>query len=152
MIAIAQTVRFSRAGTFPDRAGQRRRRPGQSMVELAIAMPFMLLLLLGTIDLGRMFFDYIEIRNAVREGAAYAARHPTDTAGAQSRVTGHGSFAAGATVTGPAISGSCNSLTGSGQVTMTASRTFTPLTTSFLSRWGLGSVNLSATATMRCMN
>jgi Flp pilus assembly protein TadG len=151
MIAIARMVRPDRTRTSSDRPG-RRCRLGQSMVELAIAMPFMLLLMLGTIDLGRMFFSYVEIRNAVREGAAYASHNPTDTAGAQARVTGHGDFAAGATVTGPTISGSCNSLTGSGQVTMTATRTFTPLTTSFLSNWGLGSVNLGASATMRCMN
>ena len=151
MIAIARTVRLDRTRTTPDRPGRRQRRPGQSMVELAVALPFMLLLMLGTIDLGRMFFDYVEIRNAVREGAAYASRNPTDSGGAQSRVTGHGSFAAAATVSGPTFSGSCNTPGGIGQVTITANRTFTPLTTSFLSTWGLGSVNLSASATMRCM-
>lgn len=151
MIAILRTIRRARTRTSPAQPGRGRRRPGQSLVELAVALPFVLLLMLGTVDLGRMFFDYIEIRNAVREGAAYASRNPTDTAGAQSRVTGHGSFAAGATVSGPSFSGSCTTAGGTGSVTMTATRTFTPLTTSFLSNWGLGSVNLGATATMRCL-
>ena len=57
-----------------------RRETGQSIVELALTLPVLLLLLLGTVDVGRVFFDYIEMRNAVSEGATYASRHPTDTA------------------------------------------------------------------------
>lgn len=132
-------------------ARHRRKSRGQSLVELAVALPILLLLMLGTLDLGRMFFDYIEMRNAVREGAAYAARYPTDSAGAQSRVTSHGSFVASATVGAPSFSGNCTTAGGTGTVTMTATKTFNPITTSFLSGFGLGSVTLSASATMRCL-
>jgi len=59
------------------------------LTELAVVMPMLLLILLGTIDLGQMFFGYIEMRNAVREGTAYAARNPADTAGAVKRVKDH---------------------------------------------------------------
>lgn len=128
-----------------------RKSRGQSLVELAVALPILLLLMLGTLDLGRMFFDYIEMRNAVREGAAYAARFPTDSAGAQSRVTSHGGFVASATVGAPSFSGNCTTAGGTGTVTMTATKTFNPITTSFLSGFGLGSVTLSASATMRCL-
>src|SRR5687768_5746312 len=128
-----------------------RRRQGQSLVELGVALPFVLLLMLGTLDLGRMFFDYIELRNGVREAAAYGSRNPTDTAGIKSRVTSHGDFAAGATVSEPAFTGSCTTVGATGAVTVAATRTFVPITTSFLDDWGLGSVNLAADATMRCL-
>jgi hypothetical protein len=108
--------------------------------------------MLGTIDLGRMYFDYIELRNAVREGAAFGSRHPDDPAGARVRVTNHGDFASLATVSGPTFSGDCMSPGGTGSITMSAARTFTPFTTSFLSGFGLGSVDLRASATMRCLS
>jgi Flp pilus assembly protein TadG len=131
---------------------RRSRRPkGQSLVELAITLPFALLLMLGTLDVGRMFFDYIELRNAVREGAAYASRFPTDSSGAQSRVSAHGNLASSATITGPSLGGNCTTIGGTGTATMSATKTFTPITTSFLAGFGLGSVTLSSSATMRCL-
>jgi hypothetical protein len=48
---------------------------------MALVLPLMMLLLLMAIDFGRIFFSYIQITNAAREGAAYAALSPTDTAG-----------------------------------------------------------------------
>jgi len=46
---------------------------GQSLVELAISLMFLLLLVAGTVDLGRAFFAYIALRDAAQEGAAYAS-------------------------------------------------------------------------------
>lgn len=131
------------------RVGRRRR--GQSLVELGVALPFLLLLMLGTLDLGRMFFDYIELRNAVREGAAYGSRFPADTAGVGPRIRGHGSFVAGATIDGPYVDAGCLVPGGKGRIRVGASQTFTPITTSFLDNWGLGSVKLAAESTMRCL-
>ena len=53
---------------------------GQSMVELALVLPLLVLLMLIAIDFGRIYFSYIEINNAAREGAKYGAQAPTDTA------------------------------------------------------------------------
>jgi Flp pilus assembly protein TadG len=50
-------------------------------VEFAFGVPLLLFLLLGTLDLGQLFFDYVQLRNAVREGAAYGSRTPLDEAG-----------------------------------------------------------------------
>jgi len=61
--------------------------PGQSLIELALALP---LLLLGTIDLGRLCEDYTDLKGAVRDGAGYGAYHPKDTAGIRARVVNHG--------------------------------------------------------------
>lgn len=46
---------------------------GQQLVELALALPFLLLILLGTLDLGRAFHTQIALTNAAREAARFAA-------------------------------------------------------------------------------
>jgi hypothetical protein len=51
-------------------------RRGQSLVELAIVLPVLLLLLGGAIDLGRAFFARVAIENAAKEGALYGATDP----------------------------------------------------------------------------
>jgi PKD repeat protein len=53
---------------------------GQSMVELALVLPLLVLLVLIAVDFGRIYFSYIEIHNAAREGAKYAAQDPSNTA------------------------------------------------------------------------
>ncbi len=53
-----------------------RKEKGQSLVELAIILPLLLLILLGIIDFGRVFYSYVTITNASREGARYGALHP----------------------------------------------------------------------------
>ena len=49
---------------------------GQSLVELALVLPLLILLLAGMADLGRAFFSYIEITNAAQEGARAGSRLP----------------------------------------------------------------------------
>src|SRR3972149_7691537 len=49
---------------------------GQSLVEFALMLPFLLLMLMGTLDVGRLYFAYVAIQNAAGEGALYAAIHP----------------------------------------------------------------------------
>lgn len=55
----------------------RRRSRGQSLVELALILPVLMLLFAGTVDLGRVFYSQITIENAAKEGALEAARNPT---------------------------------------------------------------------------
>jgi Flp pilus assembly protein TadG len=52
-------------------------RRGQSLVELALLLPLLALLLLGAIDLGRAFFAYNRLTNAVEAGALFGIRYPT---------------------------------------------------------------------------
>ena len=49
---------------------------GQSLVELAFVLPFLLLVLLGLADFGRAFYYTTVLSNAAREGAGYLSRHP----------------------------------------------------------------------------
>ena len=57
--------------TSHPRAGER----GQSVVELALIAPVILLLLLITIDFGRVFMGWVELNNMARVAANYAAQH-----------------------------------------------------------------------------
>lgn len=50
------------------------------MVEFALIVPIVLVLLLITVDFGRVFASYVQISNAAREGAAYGAGNPTQNA------------------------------------------------------------------------
>jgi Flp pilus assembly protein TadG len=54
------------------------KKSGQAIMEMVLVLPLLLLLLLGTIDLGRLFFAKIVLTNASREGASYLSRHPGD--------------------------------------------------------------------------
>jgi hypothetical protein len=56
---------------------RRRRSAGQSLTELALVLPVILLIVLVAIDFGRVFFGYVTLTNATRIGANYAASHPT---------------------------------------------------------------------------
>jgi Flp pilus assembly protein TadG len=52
------------------------RERGQSLVELALSLPVILLILLGTFDFGMALFSYSILRDAAQEGALYASFNP----------------------------------------------------------------------------
>ena len=54
---------------------------GQSLVEVAIAFPVLLIILAGILDLGRAYMTLVALNDAAAEGATYAARSPTDRTG-----------------------------------------------------------------------
>jgi hypothetical protein len=54
----------------------RRKENGQSMVELALILPFLLLLLVATVEAGFALRDYLMVQSANREGARMAVRTP----------------------------------------------------------------------------
>ncbi len=70
---------------FPVRRRTSRGEAGQSMVELALMMPLILLLILGTADIGMGFKTYIGLTNAAREGVRWISAHPQDVAGGLQR-------------------------------------------------------------------
>lgn len=53
---------------------------GQSLVEMALMFPILLLVLTGILDLGRAYYSYLQLTNAAREGARYGATYPKDDA------------------------------------------------------------------------
>jgi hypothetical protein len=46
---------------------------GQTMVETIFVLPLLFLLIFGIIEFGRIYFTYMMISNAAREGARYSA-------------------------------------------------------------------------------
>src|SRR5262245_19336858 len=53
-----------------------RRSAGQSLVEFALILPVIMVLCLGALDLGRLYYARITVTNAAREGVLEAAGDP----------------------------------------------------------------------------
>lgn len=51
---------------------------GQALVEYALVLPLLLLLILGAMDFGRLFYTKMVLVNAAREGANFLAYFPED--------------------------------------------------------------------------
>jgi Flp pilus assembly protein TadG len=67
-------------------SGAGRAQEGQSITELALFFPVLLLIMVGMLDLGRAFHVYTTVVNAAREGARYGAFYPDDDFGIQDAV------------------------------------------------------------------
>ncbi len=50
--------------------------PGQSLVEFTLMFVVLTVILMGILDLGRLYFAYVGLQNAAGEGANYAAMNP----------------------------------------------------------------------------
>jgi hypothetical protein len=55
----------------------RRGQSSQALIEFALISPVLLLLLFGTIDIGRAVFYYVTLNHAAREGARTAVKAPS---------------------------------------------------------------------------
>lgn len=51
---------------------------GQSMIELALLLPMMLLILIGVIEFGRAAYFYLEVADAAKAGAQYGSQSMAD--------------------------------------------------------------------------
>jgi Flp pilus assembly protein TadG len=92
---------------------------GQSLLELALVLPMLLLLLVGTIEIGRFAYYSIVVSNAARAGAQYGAQNLTtaaDLAGMQTAANNDANIAGltvtpivqcGCTGTAVGLSGAC---------------------------------------------
>jgi hypothetical protein len=54
--------------------GKRKTERGQSLLELAVILPVLLILLMGLVEVGYALRDYLIVVNAAREGCRFAAR------------------------------------------------------------------------------
>lgn len=85
---------------------------GQALVELALTLPIYFLLIIGAAEFGRLAYAAIEVANAARAGAAYAAQSnitASDTAGIELAATQDAPNVTGVTATS---SNSCVCSTG----------------------------------------
>jgi len=81
---ITMGLRHRRLSTC---AALARREGGAALAEFAVTLPFLALLLLGVIDLGRAYYLKIEVSDAAYAGALYGSRNTSDTTGMQSAAT-----------------------------------------------------------------
>jgi hypothetical protein len=61
---------------------------GQSLLEVAISLPIIILLLVGTLNFGMAIFTFMTLRDAAQEGALYASFDPSHKAAIESRARG----------------------------------------------------------------
>jgi Flp pilus assembly protein TadG len=96
-------------------------RAGQSLIEVALALPVLLILLLGIADGARAYYYAGVVANGAREGANYAARHETATV---AQVTQRACDATGMAAFGsscPGLTVTCESSNGDATVHVTYS-------------------------------
>jgi len=92
---------------------------GQSLIEVALALPVLLILLLGIADGARAYYYASIVANGAREGANYAARHDTATV---AQVTQRACDATGLAAFGsscPGLTVTCTSTNGDATVKAT---------------------------------
>src|SRR5439155_15208641 len=61
---------------------------GQNLVEFGLVLPILIIMMLGIVDVGLIYFIRGSVENAAREGSRYASVHPpsTSTANVQNQV------------------------------------------------------------------
>lgn len=123
---------------------------GTSVLELALLMPVLLLLVMGTLDLGRAVYMRNALASAARDAARFASIDPANTACIQTLAARNSSIAnvvpAGVTIGRPA------SLAVGQPITVTVQTTYQPATSMVASAIGVNSVTMSAAATVQIRN
>jgi Flp pilus assembly protein TadG len=133
-----------------------RKEKGQSLVEMALILPVLLIILAGVLDLGRLYYAYVIITDAAAEGVAYAASNPPadpgdlndpDTAEIYARVQDTG----GGLVQGPGsveiVCPTCPGVASGDPITVTVSYDFPVMTPFFNILASDGVLPLNAVAT-----
>jgi Flp pilus assembly protein TadG len=113
---------------------------GQSLVEFAVLLPILILVTMGAVDFGRVFYAYTTIANAAYQGALCAAQGATMCpAGATASVNSEigGKLPGGVTTTVAATAGP--------SFTVTVTYNFQTVTTAVL---GTNAVPVRASATV----
>jgi hypothetical protein len=65
---------------------------GQSLMEFGISFLIFVILMAGIVDLGRLFFTYMALKDAAQEGAAFGSVHPMKYNEIHRRVMGISKF------------------------------------------------------------
>jgi len=130
--------------------------PAQALMEGALILPLLLILILGAVDFGRLYYTKIVLTNAAREGANYYATNMvcktsctfSDCSAGLKAVAIEAGASSGVTVvaseiTLPAV---CATSGNSGSVTVTKSVTL--MFGSFLKTIGLVKIPLSLSSTV----
>ncbi|MFC2054881.1 TadE/TadG family type IV pilus assembly protein [Chloroflexota bacterium] len=131
----------------------RRQFSGQDIIEFALVLPFLLMLIMGIFDLGRVTFLYSTITNISREGARFGVVNQCDTPGviaaAKDKAIGIDPDNLDFSISWVPVDCSYPDPSGSGTVTVSVSFDFSPLTPFIANILGGGSsITMDATTTM----
>ena len=120
----------------------------QALVEFALLLPLLLVLILGAMDLGRVFYVKTVLTNAAREGANTLSRYPADYTKTWEAISTEGD-SSGVTITAGEVSytGCC---TVNSPVTVTLEKDVDLVFDGFLNAVGIidGPVTISSSVTM----
>jgi Flp pilus assembly protein TadG len=114
---------------------------GQAFTEVALVLPILLVLLMGTIDVARLLFASVAVEEATQEGALFAAFSPTSFIPIRDRINTSSDTDE---VVDATVSVSCSLSPAPGSVTVTTQVNY-PLITPIVSAMLGGTVQLSAT-------
>ncbi len=137
---------------------RREKSRGQSVIEFALVLPFLILLLAGIVDFANAFHIYIALTNAAREGAYYAALPDGTTATVCDRVQESlaGTLAVACsdvTITYPAVSGPISCAGGSAVAGCPVRVTIgSNVNTLFVGILGFSTIPLSASADLMVLS
>lgn len=104
---------------------------GTALVELALAVPLLMLILVGLIEIGRFAYFGILVGNAARAGVQYGAQSlqkAEDVTGMENAALNDGQNVAGLTVASPAPSTFCQCYNGTSSTALSCSQSTCPLT------------------------
>jgi Flp pilus assembly protein TadG len=118
---------------------------GQSLVELAISILILIYLLSGAVEFGLTFFQFVQLRDAVQEGALYGAINPGENDDIIAHVRGASNSPIDLTTLTPEITYSGAQCEGNGiTVTLTYNH---PVFMPFMSEFLGPTIPLTATVT-----
>ena len=126
---------------------------GAVAVEMAMLLPLLLLIVLGTVEFGRVLNVQVSMTQAAREGARYAAIHYKDTSGFD--VTAK-TLAAAPSLTGlpVAVTNDASGCAAGANVTVKTSVSLTSMTgfldAGFFGSPGIFPMTLNGVGVMRC--
>jgi Flp pilus assembly protein TadG len=138
-----------------------KRQAGQSLVELAVALPLLAALLTGAIEIGRLAYVYITLVSAARAGVQYGAQNDAtaiDNTGMQTAAQNDAINISGMTPTAShfcqcsdGTASTCSSGDCSGSIMIPFVKVVTTATFTTLTHYPVipSSIPLSATAVMR---
>lgn len=127
-------------------------RPAQSLVELSLLLPLIILLMLGSVDLARIYFTKISLANASRAAAAFATNYQLgitySTTEASNRILAIAQSEAGSSVVIESAT-----FTGTWQpgtrFHVTVTTRWSPITPVVSQLWGGGALTLTHTTDLR---
>jgi|AP12_2_1047962.scaffolds.fasta_scaffold00663_4 Flp pilus assembly protein TadG len=157
---VLKRIRTSRVRWERARQGPRGRRKlgeaGQALVEVAIALPILLALLVGIFEFARAYNVQQVITNAAREGAREGVLPPSGSASSQARAVPRAQARlSDANIVSGTVTFTCTGGCDTGdQVSVTVSVDYTfvfigPILSLFSSGVDPGTITLRSTATMR---